>query len=484
MTNRLPVAAVAIALCAAATVGMPEARAQDESLNQARESFDQAQKRYEKGEWAEAAKLFEKAYAARAFPQFLFNIGACYEKMRQYDKAVDFYERYVGATKDDKERAATRKRIAVLKKEISRLKTSKPQPGQEPSQEVKNLAEAEIRGLVVIESKPQGAVIHLDEKGAKPLGKTPWNGSLEGEHTVYLELEGYKPTTDVIAPAKDKLVVLKVSLAEEDYLGFVEISSNVPESDIYVDDKGAGVYKKTPWKGNLTPGKHDIWITKEGYDEYHEQIEVVAGGTHKVVAKLEGVPVGYVSVRGPDVDRNAIYLDGELLCEHGPCRKAIPEGRHTLSVRRGDHKSYTRDIDLQAHTEMMVYAKLVEKPSRSDAIVAYVMAAALAGGGLFALDKAQGIRDELDSDINGGGAAAGGIDSGVTQNDDRFTEARIWAIGGHAALGLGALSAVVAVYYTFRDKGPPSTGTVDVKAVTLQPQVQPGYAGLGLGGRF
>jgi hypothetical protein len=457
------------------------ARAQDESLERARAAFETGQSHYEKGEFAAAAAAFEKAYQARAFPQFLFNIGASYEKMRKYAEAVRYYQRYVGATDSEADRNATRKRIAVLEKEIERLAKSKPDPAEEPSQAVKDLAEVKIRGLVVIESKPQGATIYLDSKDEKPLGRTPWNGSLEGEHTVLLELEGYRPTTDVIAPAADKLVVLKVSMAEQGYLGFVEISSNIPDSDIYVDDKSAGVYQKTPWKGDLTPGKHQIWVTKEGYNEHFEEIEVVAGGTHKVSASLQGVPVGYINVAGPDVDRMSIYVDGELLCERGPCRKAVPEGRHTISVRRGDHKSFNRDIELQARTEVTVSPDLAEKPSRSDAIVAYVVAAAFAGGGLYALDRAQGIRDELRAQIDGSGGA---VDQGVSQEDGRFTEARVWSAGGHAGLGLAAVTGALAIYYTFRDKGPPSTGTVDVKAVSIEPQVSPTYAGFGLGGRF
>lgn len=470
--------ATALALSVAGAAG--PAAAQDESLNRAREAFEKAQGHYEKGEFEKAAAEFERAYQARAFPQFLFNIGASYEKMKKYDEAVKYYTRFVGATKSAAEKASTQKRIEVLQKEIARLAAKPPDggaPSEEPSKEVKALTEAKIRGLVVIETKPQGATIYLDKKGGKVLGKTPWNGSLERERTVYLEQEGYKSSEHVITPSNDRLFVLYVSMAEQDYLGFVEITSNIPESDIFVDDKSVGVFQKTPWKGNLPPGKHKIWITKEGYDEHFEEVNVVAGETATVTAALEGRPVGYVNVRGPETDRNKIYLDGKLLCERGPCRKPVPEGKHKISVRRSDHKSFDRSFDLQARTELTVYAKLEEEPPRTDAIIAYIVGAAFVGGGLFALDTAEGIRDEIADDI------AAGTPS-VSQEDGRFLEARIWSIAGHTALGLGAITGAFAIYYTFRDKGPPSTGTVDVKAVAIQPQVGPGYAGVGMGGSF
>jgi hypothetical protein len=399
--------------------------------------------------------------------------------MKKYEEAVKYYEQYVGASKNAGDQAATQKRIEVLKKEIARLATKPPDavPTEEPSKEVKALKEARPRGLVVIESQPQGATIHLGSKDGEVLGPTPWNGNFDSDQKIFLVKEGYKVVEQLVKPSDEKLLLVVVSMAEQDYLGFVEITSNIPESEIYVDDKSVGVYQKTPWKGNLPPGKHKIWITKEGYNEHYQEIEVVAGENLKVAATLEGKPVGYVNVRGPEIDRNKIYLDGEVLCERGPCRKAVQEGKHVISVRRGGHKSFDRDFDLQARTELTVYAKLEEKPLRTDAIVAYIVGAAFVGGGLFALNTAQSIRDELADDIAAGNPA-------VSQEDGRFLESRIWSIAGHTAIGLGAITGAFAIYYTFRDKGPPSTGTVDVKAVAVQPQVGPGYAGVGMGGSF
>ena len=39
------------------------------------------------------------------------------------------------------------------------------------------LPEATTKGLVVVESKPPGATIYLDDKKKGAVGVTPWNGS-------------------------------------------------------------------------------------------------------------------------------------------------------------------------------------------------------------------------------------------------------------------------------------------------------------------
>ena len=122
----------------------------------------------------------------------------------------------------------------------------------------------EIRGLVVIESEPQGADIYLDSRTSKPLSKTPWNGTLTGEHLVIIERQGYKPIERTIRPDPNKLLVMVFGLGEQDYLGYLDVTSNIPGADIYIDDKSVGAKAKTPWSGDLPPGRHKIWVTKDG----------------------------------------------------------------------------------------------------------------------------------------------------------------------------------------------------------------------------
>src|SRR5690349_16500554 len=76
--------------------------AQDASLKKAQEAFDEAQLQYLQKNYDAAADGFKKAYEARNFPQFLYNIGASYhlkgkEKsdIEAYKLAVEYYQRYL-----------------------------------------------------------------------------------------------------------------------------------------------------------------------------------------------------------------------------------------------------------------------------------------------------------------------------------------------------------------------------------------------------
>ncbi|HTM19341.1 MAG TPA: PEGA domain-containing protein, partial [Kofleriaceae bacterium] len=224
---------------------------------------------------------------------------------------------------------------------------------------------------------------------------------------------------------------------------------------------------------NIKPGKHKVWVTAEGYDVYETDLDVIAGRTHEINATLKGSPVGYLNIRGTDIELSAILVDGKVLCERGPCRKAVPEGTHTIEIRRGGHKSYKRKLDVQPKTETVMRVDLAKKPGRGDAVWAYVFAALFTGGGVYAGLQANKIHDDLNKEIAAGNPPP---DSA----DPRYFRGKLFAIGADVGYGLGGIAFLTAIYYTFRDKGAPSTASTDVRALALQPQVGPGYAGMGM----
>ena len=485
MRSRVLVAisAVCAALLLSSFSGPAFAQGPD-ALKKAQAAFDAAQIDYLQGKYDDAAKGFLEAYNARQFPQFLYNIGASYHMKGKkagdaeaYVKAVEYYRKYL--TEDPKagDKAKVEKAIGVLEGEIQRIQSSAPTPGTAapatPSQEVEQLGDVKVRGLVVIQSEPQNATIYLDDRKNGPFATTPWSGTLEGEHKVIIEKRGFMVSESTISADPSKLFVLQAALGKEDFLGWVEITSNIPGADIYIDDKSVGVVAKTPHSKTIKPGKHKFWVTTEGYDEYEIEVEVVPGGTHEVKAQLKGTPVGRLDVRGLGIEDSTIYVDGKIACERGPCLKSLTEGEHTVTVTRPDMKPYTRRVKIQAKTETTIKVTLAPKPSRSDAVIAYVLAAGFGAGGIYLGPQANGIKDELTKAINEGNPPP-------DTDDPRYLRGKIYAIAADATFVIAGITALTAVYYTFRDKGAPSKGYVDVRALSLTPQIGPTYAGMGM----
>ena len=117
------------------------------------------------------------------------------------------------------------------------------------------------------------------------------------------------------------------------------------------------------------------------------------------------------------------------------------------------------------------------KPGRGDAIAGYVVAGLFGGGGIYLGKQSQQLRDDLKADI------AAGMPP-VDNNDPRFLKGKIYAIAADGCFAIGGIALLTAVYYTFRDKGAPTRGGIEVRTLALQPQLGPTYAGMGMEASF
>jgi len=485
--------AVALAIAALAS---PAVAQSPDALRKAQASFDQAQSDYLQGKYDEAAQGFQDAYSARPFPQFLYNVGASFHMkgkkasdIPSYTKAVEFYRRYLKEEPNASDKAKVEKAIGVLEAEIKRLQDLAAGAGSAAgsgsaapvaaSQEVQSLGDVKVRGLVVIITEPQNATIYLDNKKKGAFAQTPWSGSLEGEHKLIIEKQGYKPVETVIAADPSKLIQVISPLSQEFHLGWIKITSNVPGAEIYIDDKSIGAVAKTPLSPgqNIEPGKHTIWIAAEGYDEYSETLEIFPGKTKEIHAMLKGSPVGKLAVSGMGIEDSKVYVDGKIACQTGPCFVSVPEGGHDIAVKRDGYKTYSRRIVITPKTETAIKVQQAPKPSRTDAVVAYVLTAAFAGGGVYLGTQAKNLKSDLQNEIDAGNPP-------VDNNDPRFLKGKIYAIAADGCFAIAGITFLTAVYYTFRDKGPPTRALIDVRALAVRPHVGPTYAGLGMEASF
>jgi len=241
---------VGMAVCVSTITLAPRvAHAQDSSLEAARKEFERGGDLFEKGDFQNAADAFMAAYKAKAFPAFIFNAAVCYEKLKDYKQAVELFKRYLAEDPKAQDKVAVEARIKTIEAEIARAAAAPPPDPNAPAQPAAPalaLPEVKTKSVVVINSKPDGATIYLDDKKNGSLGETPWNGSIEGSHTVIIELKGYKTEKKKIQPSPDKLYDLYFALSTEQFLGWLEVKANIPGSDVYIDSKEVGAIGKTP----------------------------------------------------------------------------------------------------------------------------------------------------------------------------------------------------------------------------------------------
>jgi len=459
------------------------ARAADEAapdvdLQAAKGEFENAQTLFIKEQFDDAATHFLAAYARKPFPAFLFNAAVSYEKAQKLEKAGEFFQKYLDQAPTAADAGAVKVRIDAIKTILAPPPPpAAAVPGAPPVVVAPTpvLPAIETKGLVVIDSKPQGATIYLDSKTNGVFAKTPWQGSLESKPVkLLLEAKGFKPEERSIGPRSDKLVDVYIALSEEHFLGWVEIVSNVPGAEVFIDRKDIGAIGRTPFTGHLKPGKHAIFVERMGFKPVRQDIDVLPGTATQHMVKLEKGDNGWVNIAGRGAYGARVSIDDKFACT-APCRTEVTPGQHRVLAQKDGFEDYEAELRVDKGAETSLEVQWSPRPSRKGAWTTAALAAAFVGGGFYLGHLSNQNRDGVRSDIDGGGL----IDS----NDPRYTRGKWQAIGADVAFGIGALLAISATI-SFLSHGPESTAGVDQRLIGFGPELTAGGGGVAAWGRF
>ncbi|HEX4406969.1 MAG TPA: PEGA domain-containing protein [Polyangia bacterium] len=478
--------------------------APDKDLKLAKESFEAAQTAFVREEYEKAADRFLNAFEHKPYPAFLFNAAVAFEKAKRLVQAKEYFERYLSTDPGATDAAQVRARIDALAKLLLPPPAPPPaapspepvappvagapaSPGAPPaaapppvtpptpSAAPLVLPSFDTKGLVVIDSKPQGATIYLNDKTSGPFAKTPWHGSLEPKPVrLILESKGFKPEERSVTPESDKLVDIYIALSEEHYLGWIEVTSNAVGALIYIDTKDIGAIGRTPFTGHLKPGQHTIYMEKQGYVAVEQTIEVKPGTATQYAWPMQTSNSGWINVAGRGATGARLLVDRMFACV-APCRTEVAPGRHKVVVEKAGMEDYAGEIEVARTIETTIDVQFSPRPPRTRAISTAVTALVIVGAGAYVGHLASQTKDGLNADIKAG--------LPIDNTDSRFLRGKLEAIGADVLFGFGALIGISAVA-TFLSHGPDSTGALDQKSLGLAPTVSPDGGGLAAWGRF
>jgi hypothetical protein len=488
--KRLPMLALSTAFCLVTAAGASEheARAQEQAatdldLQAAKAEFEEAQILYLRELWDDAAAKFLSAYNRKAFASFLFNAAVAFEKARKLDRAVDLFQRYLDKDPQARDAVDVRVRIESLKALLA------PPPPAAGTTEKAPAPAAVLpiiatKGLVIIESKPTGATVYLDDRANGRFATTPWQGSLDPRPTkLIFEAQGFKPEEREITPRTDKVVEIYIALSEQHFLGWIEIIANVPGADVFIDRQDIGAMGKTPFTGHLKPGKHTLWVARSGYQTSQEEFIVEPGIATTHTTTLEPVEYAVLKAGGQQSQGAHLMLDGSFACVM-PCDQQLKPGEHRIVVQQEGMEAYKGTLVADRADVTTLDLQFSPKPPRVKAWTYAFLSGLSFGTGIYLGVKGSGIKDQINSDI--------GNPAKLTNNTDSRKRTGQWYyVGADVAFGVGALTGLLALW-NFLESGPPSTATVkkinlavpEPKKVGLVPFGLPDGAGLSATGRF
>lgn len=111
---RRPVCCVALALFIAQMAATPRGAPQPQQVR-AVEIYDAGEAQFRAKRWDAAAALFQRAYDTWPDPAYLFNIGLCFEKAKQWRLAIQYLERFLHDAPESASRPAVERQLAAAR---------------------------------------------------------------------------------------------------------------------------------------------------------------------------------------------------------------------------------------------------------------------------------------------------------------------------------------------------------------------------------
>jgi hypothetical protein len=134
--------------------------------------------------------------------------------------------------------------------------------------------------------------------------------------------------------------------------GQLMVNSNVPGAKFTIDGASDPAWV-TPSTVSATPGSHRVVISKEGYGEYEQSVDLEAGRTATINAQLSQATGEVVINTVPS--GLEVFLDGKSLGP-SPAHAVVPAGTHKYMVKRpgSDPNPYEGTVNVRNGAAMSV----------------------------------------------------------------------------------------------------------------------------------
>ncbi len=203
---------------------------------------------------------------------------------------------------------------------------------------------------ITIESVPPGATVYLDST-ANPLGQTPLRNVRvdRGSHTLIFQLASHEEARLTVNVRRRRETFRAVLRA----LGTVEVSAGnagAQGARVSVDGRAiGGTLGPTPIRvTDLQPGRHQVRVQREGYNDFEQWVEVGGGQLVRIAAVLERAApdTGSVLVSGPS--GAPVFMDGTARGSTPTVIEGVAVGPHTIEIRPPGQQVFSTTVTVLA----------------------------------------------------------------------------------------------------------------------------------------
>ncbi len=206
-------------------------------------------------------------------------------------------------------------------------------------------------GSISVMSEPTKAKIYLD---SKDVGTTHniIRSVAPGTHEVEVKMDGYEVWRELVDIEAGKHRALTARLNAK--AGSISIESEPANSKIYLD--GVDIGKTPETITDLEPGKYKVEVKMDGYEVWHENVELDSG-KHEALTAILQIMTGSLSIESEPANAR-IFLDGNEFGTTPTMKRSIDPGKHEVEVRMEGYEVWSKSINLKAGKEKLLTATL------------------------------------------------------------------------------------------------------------------------------
>jgi len=240
-------------------------------------------------------------------------------------------------------------------------------------------------GSLYISTNPTGARVHINDiyQGLSPLTVSSLRA---GSYRVEAEHDGYQKAESNVYVTAGTIQNVYLTLQSP---GSVSVTSNPTDAFVSLNGQIVG---RTPYViTGLSTETVEISVTKNGYYNWKQSVNVYDGGQVSVHAELQSIDQSQEILVTSDPVGAKIYLDGlykgETMADQPFPIGGVTEGQHTLSLTLDGYPNYITNVNVvSGGASVTVNAVMGESPSSQN--TGSVRVSSAPAGAMIYLDNA------------------------------------------------------------------------------------------------
>jgi hypothetical protein len=316
----------------------------DDSNQEAKDLFHGGAQAYAVGQFEQAVKYLDAAYALSPQPAILFSLSQALRRAYAKDNSPATLARALAGFRKYLAEVPQGPRVKDAAAAVTELEMLSRSAGANPAPVEPGSAAAAKAAELIVTSGTKGALIEVDGAGQVGDDGLPtlefWSGSLEpGPHTIRVHAAGYFDVTRAVRLAAGRPHAIDIVLVAQPALLTVRAPAG---TRIQIDGRQAG---ETPLPSALevTPGLHVVSLLKNGHVAQTSELTLERGGVASVDRKLvtstqRKVSYGFLGAGGVSLVASALFFAAAV--DREAHANALLDTRRTRALEPGEADDY------------------------------------------------------------------------------------------------------------------------------------------------